>query len=179
MAATVRSGRSGIRTPIAGHRLTLRTGGNPMADVDGLAAVQIDHLPPAETRGAGGAHFARVTYDDLVAGPDFARRVDHADREDVPFREEVFDLDPIRVSLREDRAAVEGEGQHPPAGVHGHLAAPLDDADVRGATAERRPVHAGPARLAELESRDVPHLLREPDPFRHALVSRRRLVQRV
>src|SRR6266571_3920050 len=147
--------------------------------MDRLAAAQVDHLPPAETRGAGGANFACVTDDDLVSRADFARRVDHADREDVALREEVLDLDPIRVLLREDRAAVEGEGQHPPARVHRHLAAPLDDTDVREATAERRSVDEGSARLAELEARDVPHLLRELGPFRHALVSRRRLVQRV
>src|SRR5438034_10410429 len=102
MAATARSGRSGIRTPMAAIRLTLRTGDDPMAHVDRLAAPQVDHLPPAETRRADGAQLACVTDDDLVSRPDFARRVDHADREHVPFREEVFDLHPIRVPLRAD-----------------------------------------------------------------------------
>src|SRR5712692_1940838 len=106
-----------------------------MADVDGLAPVEILHLAPAEPRRPHGADLSLVADHDVIARPDLGRRIHDADREDIAFGLEVFDLDPVRIGTGEDFASVQRQREEAPTRVHGHLLAMAHDADVRETTA--------------------------------------------
>src|SRR2546430_13126503 len=99
-----------------------------MAYVDRFAAPKIHHLPTVQARRADCTHFIPVAHDDLVSGSNLWRRVDHTHGEDVPFREEVLNLDPVRLSMGENFATGEGERQHAAPRVHHYLHALADDA---------------------------------------------------
>src|SRR2546426_8430227 len=138
--ASARSGRNAIRRrPMPQRSLTLWRRGHRMPDVDRLAALQINHLARVEPRRPDGPHLPRTANDDLVSGSNFRRRVRDADSEDVPLRDEILNLHPIGVGLGEDRAALEGQRQHPAPRMHRDLTPVPDHADIRESTAEGRP----------------------------------------
>src|SRR3989442_3791076 len=112
--------------PISRLPITLWRYLENMADVDRFAAPKIDHLPTAQARRADGPHFVPVSHDDLVSGSNLRRGIDHANGEDVPFREEILDLDPVGVHVAEDPSAGEGEGQRTTCRVHRNLHALAD-----------------------------------------------------
>ena len=151
--------------------------GDDVADVDCLAPLQLHHFPPREPGRPDGPRVPSMAYDDLVARAHLAGRVDDADREHVPLRQEVLDLDPVRVLLREPRAAGEGEGQHAASRMHRELSALTEDPDVREPAAERRAFDEAEARLPELEASDVSHLFRETRASPRAVEVRRNAVQ--
>src|SRR6267143_2025750 len=97
-AAVAKSGRNGMTGPRTDrHPLTLRR--KDVANVDGLASSQIDHLSRIQPRGPDRTGLAVVPDDDFVPRPDLRGCLAHADREDVAPRKEVFDFDPVRVLL--------------------------------------------------------------------------------
>src|SRR5207245_4187915 len=147
--------------PISRLPITLWRYLEDVADMDRFAAPKIDHLPTTQARGADGPHFVPVSHDDLVSGSNLRGGVDHADGEDVPLREEILDLDPVSVRVREDPSAGEGERQHAASRVHRDLRALPDHAHIRHPTPKGGAPHQAEARLAELEAGDIRHLFRE------------------
>src|SRR3972149_255909 len=118
-----------------------------------------------------------MAYDDLVARAHLAGRVDDADREHVTLRQEVLDLDPVRVLSGEDRSTGEREGQHAASRMHRELSALTENPDVREPAAERGALDEAVARLPELEASDVSHLFRDPHALPRAVEVRRDAVQ--
>src|SRR5712691_3103678 len=159
-AAVARSGRNGMSGPRTDRPpLTLRR--NDVANVDCLAPSQIDHLPRIQPRGPDRACLAFVPDDDFVPGSDLLGRAAHSDREDVAFREEVFDFDPVRVLPGQELAPGQRQGEHPVVRVHRNLRPLPDHADEREAAAERSGFPEAHTGIAELKARDVRHFLGE------------------
>src|SRR5438132_795952 len=159
--AAARSGRAAISRPMAALAIILWRALQHMPNVDGFAPSEILHFPPSEPSRPDGTDFAVVSHRNFVAGPDLARRVSDSDREDVAYREEVLDLDPIGVLLGQDFAPRQGQGKHAARGVHRELMASSEHPDIGKTPSERGPFDEAQPGVAELEAGEVRHLLRE------------------
>src|SRR6267378_646425 len=159
-AAVAKSGRNGMTGPRTDHHpLTLRR--KDVANVDGLASSQIDHLSRIQPRGPDRTCLAVVPDDDFVPRPDLRGCLAYADREYVASREEVFDFDPVRVLSGQEFPSGQGQGKHPVVRVHRDLHPFPNDPDEREATTERSGVNEAQTRFAELKARDVQHFFSE------------------
>src|SRR6267378_6795024 len=175
-AAVAKSGRNGMTGPRTDrHPLTLRR--KDVANVDGLASSQIDHLSRIQPRGPDRTGLAAVPDDDVVPRSDLRGRVAHADREDVAPREEVFDFDPVGVLSRQEFPSGQRQGKHPVVRVHRDLHPFPNDSDEREAATERSGFDEAQTRFAELKARDVHHFLREPFAARDRMEGRTHAVQ--